>query len=69
MHFPTLLAAGLHNQLWYSVPLIVSISLVYSATRHEQMNHILRHAWHTGVWIVGFMAIIMAILCVVSWAL
>ena len=30
------------NLMWYSLPLIVAISLVYSATRHEQMNAILR---------------------------
>ncbi len=32
------------NLMWYSLPLIVAISLVYSATRHEQMQPILAHA-------------------------
>jgi hypothetical protein len=44
------------NQLWYSLPLIVSVSLVYAGTRHEDMPSILRHAARMGVWIVAFLA-------------
>jgi hypothetical protein len=55
------------NQFWYAVPLIVVISLVYSATRHELMQPILSHAVRLGVWIVGFMAAIFVLLCAVSW--
>ncbi len=66
---PILLADWLHSELWYSIPLIVSISLVYGATRHEKMGPILHHAWHTGIWIVGFITVIMGILWAVSWAL
>ena len=55
------------SQVWYAVPLIVSISLVYGATRHEYMGPILNNAFRAGVWIVGFMGIIFAILLVVSW--
>ena len=29
-------------RLWYAVPLIVAVSLVYAATRHELMEPILR---------------------------
>ncbi len=46
------------NRLWYSLPLIVVISLVYGATRHELRRPILEHAFRFGVWIVGFMAIL-----------
>ena len=53
--------------LWYALPLIVSISLVYGATRHELPGPILEHAIRFGLWIVGFMLIIIAILSVVSW--
>lgn len=49
----------------YAVPLIVSLSLVYSATRHEQMEPILIHAVRVGVWILGFMAIVFAVLCLI----
>ena len=46
--------------IWYSLPLIVSISLVYSATRHEEAGPILRHALRLGLWITGFMAVVFA---------
>ena len=57
------------NQLWFALPLIVAISLVYGATRHEYMGPILQHAWRAGVWILGFMAAIAVILYLVSWNL
>jgi len=55
------------SDLWYAVPLIIAVSLVYSATRHEQMRPILHHAVRTAVWIVGFMAVVFAILWLVDW--
>jgi hypothetical protein len=53
--------------LWHAIPIILAISLVYGATRHELLKPILLHAYHTAVWIVGFMLIIVAILVAVSW--
>jgi hypothetical protein len=47
-------------QLWYAVPLIVAISLVYGATRHELRGPILHHAWHTGLWMTGFLGALLA---------
>lgn len=67
MTLPVLLAAWYSSQLWFAIPLIASISLVYGATRHELMVPILQHAWRTARWIVGFMGIIMVILCVIAW--
>jgi len=64
---PLLAAALSINQLWYAVPLIVAVSLVYAATRHEEMGPILHHAVHIGVWIVGFMAVVFAILLAMGW--
>jgi hypothetical protein len=58
---------GLINQLWYALPLIVAISLVYAATRHEAMTPILLHAVRLGGWITGFMAFLFAVLMGVSW--
>ncbi|MCC7084481.1 MAG: hypothetical protein IT427_05695 [Pirellulales bacterium] len=46
---------ALANQVFYSLPLIVSVSLVYAATRHEEMTPILAHALRFGAWIVSFM--------------
>ena len=48
--------------LLYYLPLIVSISLVFGATRHEALPLIWRHALHTARWITSFMAIIFLVL-------
>jgi len=56
------------GDIWYAVPLIVAVSLVYAATRHEEMGVILRQAVRIGIWIVGFMAAIFVILYAMSWA-
>lgn len=55
------------TNLWYSVPLIVSVSLVCAATRHEQFGPILAHAARFGLWIVVFMAAVMALLGLMDW--
>ncbi|HEX5471848.1 MAG TPA: hypothetical protein VFW73_08170 [Lacipirellulaceae bacterium] len=55
------------TRLWYAAPLIVSVSLVCAATRHEQMNPILIHALRFGVWIVVFMAIVLGVIQGLSW--
>lgn len=61
------LLANSTGLLWHAIPIILAISLVYGATRHELLKPILWHAYHTAVWIVGFMLIIAAILVTVSW--
>jgi hypothetical protein len=48
--------------LWYALPLIVSVSFVCAATRHEQVGPILNHAVRFGLWIVVFMAVVMGVL-------
>ena len=57
------------NRLWYAVPLIASISLVYGATRHELMLPILEHAGRFAIWILSFLAILFVVLTIVSWRL
>ena len=57
------------NMMWYSLPLIVVISLVYSATRQEAMNAILAHAARLGFMIVLFMVLIMIVLAILAWQL
>ncbi len=52
--------------LWFAAPLVVSVSLVYAATRHEDGGAILHHALRVAGWIVSFMAIIFGILWMVS---
>ncbi len=48
--------------LWYALPLLVSVSLVYGATRHELMGPILENSIRSAIWISGFMAMIFALL-------
>ncbi|HEX3728044.1 MAG TPA: hypothetical protein VHV08_17455 [Pirellulales bacterium] len=55
------------NLMWYAIPLIIAISLVYSATRHEAMSAIMAHAARLGVMITAFMAAIMIVLAGLSW--
>jgi len=52
---------GAIAKIWYSIPLIVVVSLCYGATRHEVMKEIMNHAFKTAVWVVGFMGLIFAI--------
>ena len=56
-----------YNQLWYAVPLIVVISLVYGATRHENLKEILIQTYRSAVWVIGFMAIIFAVIFVAGY--
>lgn len=56
----------MNSDLWYALPLIVAVSLVYSATRYERLLPILNHAVRFGAWIVGFMAVILGILFLVG---
>lgn len=53
--------------LLYYVPLIITISLVFGATRHEDTSLIIKHSAHTARWITGFMGIIFGILLVLGW--
>ena len=63
---PTLLSMAMLNRMWYSVPLIVVISLVYAATRHEMIKPILEHAVRFGFWIVGFMLVVFVLLMLIT---
>lgn len=59
---PMLMLAMNVVTLWYALPLVVSVSLVCAATRHELMIPILQHALRFGGWVVAFMAVFMGIL-------
>lgn len=50
--------------LWYALPLIVSVSLVCAATRHELIHPILYHAARFAVWVLAFMGLFMVLLTV-----
>jgi hypothetical protein len=54
-----LIAASFWNaHIWYAVPLGVVISLVYGATRHEDIPEIMRQSWHAAVWVTVFLGVI-----------
>lgn len=53
-------------QIWYALPLIVVVSLVYGATRHENLREILAHSLRNAIWCVGFMAIIFFLIWIVG---
>ena len=55
------------SRVWYCLPLIVSISLVYGATRHELMPQILDHSARFAAWVVTFMLGIFAVTLLLSW--
>ncbi len=52
--------------MWYALPLVVSVSLVCAATRHELMRPILAHAARFGAWLLVFMAVFMALLALLG---
>ena len=60
------LAVGVH-QMWYALPLVVAVSLVYAATRHEYIRPILMHSIRFAAWIVTFMVVVLVILTTMSW--
>lgn len=53
-------------RIWYAAPLIVCVSLVYAATRHEHLGPILNHAARFAIWVVVFMVIVAGVLALVS---
>ena len=57
---------GSISRLWFLIPLIVVISLVYSASRYESPERIIRRAGRLGLQIAGFMAVVLALLAWLS---
>lgn len=62
-----LLLSATGTDMFYALPLIVAVSLVYAATRHEDLVPIAQHAGRMSAWIVGFMAIVFVILQILNW--
>ena len=54
------------HRMWYVIPLVICISLVYAATHHEPMSLIIRRAIRTFYWILGFMLFAFIILYVIQ---
>lgn len=49
-------------QLWYAIPLVISISLVWGATRHERLHEIVVHSIRSLFWVLTFMVIVFALI-------
>ena len=54
-------------RIWYALPLVVAISLVYGATRHEHLREIMVHSMRSAIWVVGFMTVIFGIIFVAGY--
>jgi hypothetical protein len=63
-----LLAEGTHAS-WYLLPLALTVSLVYSATRFEHRPQILRRSVRLFCTIIVSMAALFAVLFLLSWNL
>ena len=55
------------NIYWFLVPLVLAISLVFSATRHEHWQPILSGAMRSATWSMILLGIVFLLLLVVSW--
>ena len=51
-------------QLWYAVPLVLAVSLVWGATRHERLREIFAHTIRSLIWVLTFVAIVFAVIYV-----
>jgi hypothetical protein len=63
---PLFAAIGLRD-LWYALPLVIAVSAVYAATRHELLGPIIAHSFRVAGWILTFMAIIFVVIEGLSW--
>jgi hypothetical protein len=51
---------------WLILPLVVSISLVYSASRHEAWPRIWSHSLRLSLWILGILVAATAVLLLIN---
>ena len=51
---------------WFVLPLVLSISLVYSASRHESWSLIIRHALRLCTWILGLLVVTTGVLLLIN---
>lgn len=51
---------------WLIIPLVVAISLVYSASRHESWRLIWWHSFRLCLWIMGILIAATAVLLVIN---
>ncbi len=66
MTLSTVVLAQTQNLTWYLVPLAMVVSLVYSASRFELPDRILRRATWLFFQIIGFMVVVFGLLWFLS---
>jgi len=54
------------NVYWLILPLVVAISLVYSASRHESWQRIWIHSFRLCLWILGILVGTTAVLLLIN---
>jgi hypothetical protein len=57
---------GFVHVYWFVLPLVVAISLVYSASRHESWPRIWYHASKLCLWILGLLVLTTALLLLIN---
>jgi hypothetical protein len=60
------IVVGSIHAYWFVLPLVVAISLVYAATRHESWPRIWMHSLRLCGWILGILILITALLLLVN---
>ncbi len=53
---------GAFASVWYALPLVVAVSIVYGATRHENPKEIVHHTIRSFVGVCTFMFVIFAVI-------
>ena len=51
---------------WLILPLVISISLVYSASRHESWRRIWLHSFRLSVWILSILVVATVVLLLIN---
>jgi hypothetical protein len=57
------------HRTWFLIPLVIVVSLVYSASRYEMPERIIRRALRLFLTITSFMAVVFVVLVLMSWGL
>ncbi|MCU0709078.1 MAG: hypothetical protein MUF23_12375 [Pirellula sp.] len=56
-----------YEYLLWILPVLVAVSLVMAATRHERTDMILQQAWRTGLWTICFLGIVALLIRFAVW--
>lgn len=57
---------GVIHAYWFALPLVLVISVVYAASRHESWDRIWRHAFKLWTMILGILIVTTAVLLFIN---